>query len=46
MLLWLGALPLMGSPGPATLGLAAIGAVYSGHSVIPDGYKAAVWSEP
>jgi len=35
VLLWMAAFPLMGSPGPATLSLAAIGAVYSGHGVVP-----------
>ena len=30
-LLWLAAFPLMGSPGPATLSLAAMGAAYGGR---------------
>ena len=31
VLLWMAALPLMGSPGPATLSLAAIGAAFGGR---------------
>ena len=34
-LLWLAALPLMGSPGPATLGSAAVGAAYGARRGLP-----------
>jgi threonine/homoserine/homoserine lactone efflux protein len=35
MLLWLAAVPLMGSPGPATMSLAAIGAAYGARAGLP-----------
>ncbi|MEM7377742.1 MAG: LysE family transporter, partial [Pseudomonadota bacterium] len=35
LLLWLAALPLMGSPGPATLSLAGIGSAYGFRAGIP-----------
>lgn len=35
ILLWLAALPLMGSPGPATLSLAAIGAAFGARVGVP-----------
>jgi threonine/homoserine/homoserine lactone efflux protein len=34
-LLWLAALPLMGSPGPATLSTAAVGASFGAHRGLP-----------
>ena len=35
IVLWLAALPLMGSPGPATLSLAAIGAAFGARDGVP-----------
>ncbi len=35
LLLWLAALPLMGSPGPATLSTAAVGATYGARRGLP-----------
>ncbi|MCR9136561.1 MAG: LysE family transporter [Alphaproteobacteria bacterium] len=35
LLLWLTAFPLMGSPGPATLGLAGVGTAYGFHRGVP-----------
>lgn len=35
ILLWLAALPLMGSPGPATMSLAAVGAAFGARAGLP-----------
>lgn len=42
LILWLAAFPLMGSPGPATMSLAAIGAAYGARAGW--GYLAGIWA--